>query len=152
MTLWLVLGALALAAVIAFVLFRRKLPAFRLWPTWTVSESAADTRKWVALLASFGGAVALSAGAVGLTLILWKGGFSPSSEAQRIDILGWSVLMLIGGTVAINISYGFVITPRKIKVGKDGIEASGGDEIVRHVEFKEATTTTTTTAGEDPVP
>lgn len=128
MTIWLILGALAGIAVLAFVLFRRKLPTFRFWPSWPAAETPSDTRKWVALLASFGGAVAMSAGGAALVLLLWKGGFSPGTEAQRIEIFGWALMVMLGGAVAVNISYGFVITPRKYKLGRDGLEASGGEE------------------------
>lgn len=100
----------------------------RIFPRWPVSDHPSDTRKWVALLVSFGGAVVFTAGAAMLVHIIWKGGWTAGTEGQRLEILGTALFMILGGAIAANLAFGFVITPRKYKVGKDGIEAEGGDQ------------------------
>lgn len=100
----------------------------RLFPRWPVTEGPSDTRKWLALLASFGGAMVFTAGAAVLVWIIWKGGWSPETEAKRLDLLGWAMIMMLAGSISTNWAFGFVLNRRSLRISKDGIEASGGDE------------------------
>lgn len=98
------------------------------WPRWPVSESPLDTRKWVALLASFGGAIIFTLGTAAMVLLLWKGGWSPETEARRLDTLGILALMICGGALAANLGFGFIMGRRTFKITKDGLEAAGEGE------------------------
>jgi hypothetical protein len=111
----------------------------RLFPRWPVTDNPADTRKWVALLASFGGAIIFTIGAGLMVWIIWKGKWSPAMEAKRLDLLGWAMLMMLAGSISTNWAFGFILNRRSIKISKDGLEASGGDE-----PSPQAQTTTTT--------
>lgn len=97
-------------------------------PSWPVTTSASDTRKWVALLASFGGAVAFTAFAAALVWIVWRGGWGKGTELARIDILGTALIIVLGGAISANLAFGFVLNRRSFKIGKGGIDISGGDE------------------------
>jgi hypothetical protein len=115
-------------------------PMIRIFPRWPVTDNPSDTRKWVALIVSFGGNIVFTIGAGIMVWIIWKGGWSPATEGKRLDLLGWAMLMLLGGSITGNWAYGFVLNRRTFKISKDGIEASGGDDPAPSV-----TTTTKTT-------
>lgn len=105
-----------------------------------ISDNPSDSRKWVALLASFGGTIVFTAGAAVMVYIVWKGQWSPAMETKRLDLLGWALMLLLGGAISGNWAFGFVLNRRSIKLSKDGFEASGGDDT------PPAVTTTTTTS------
>lgn len=84
--------------------------------------------KLIALIASIGGAMALTVLGAVYGWVLWRGGWPVTTVAARIDWLGWGMLVFAGGSVAITFGLGFVIGPRKLKGGKDGLEVSGGDD------------------------
>lgn len=96
-------------------------------PKWPISESPSDTRKWVALLASFGGTMVFTIGAGLLVWIVWKGDWSAAMEGKRLDLLGWAMMLMLAGALSGNWAFGFVLNRRSLKITKDGIEASGGD-------------------------
>lgn len=98
------------------------------FPSWPISDTPLDTRKWVALLFSFGGAVVFTIGAALLVWIVWKGGWAAARQEQQLEILGIALFMVLGGSLGINLGFGFVMGRRSFKISKDGLEASGGDE------------------------
>lgn len=100
----------------------------RIWPRWPVSDTPLDTRKWVALLASFGGALIFTAGTIAMVMLLWKGGWSAATEGARLEYVGIIAIMVCGGSLAANLGFSFVMGRRSFKISKDGLEASGGDE------------------------
>jgi len=100
----------------------------RLLPRWPVTDHPRDTRKWVALLASFGGAIAFTVFAAALVWIVWRGDWSKATEFKRLEILGTALFIVLGAAAAANLAFGFVINRRSFKIGKDGLEASGGDD------------------------
>lgn len=83
--------------------------------------------KLIALIASIGGAVAFTIVFVGLAWVMWRGGWSVGTAVQRIDWLGWGMVMIAAGSIVATLSLGFVITPRRWRIGKNGLEGSGGD-------------------------
>jgi hypothetical protein len=109
-------------------------------PNWPITDNPSDTRKWVALLASFGGAVVFTIGAGILVWIIWKGGWSPDTQAKRLDLLGWAMVLLLAGSISTNWAFGFVLNRRMLKITKDGLEASGGDEAAPTITTKTETT------------
>jgi hypothetical protein len=84
--------------------------------------------KLIALVASIGGAMAFTALATAFGWVMWRGGWPVSTALERIDWLGWTMLLIAAGSIVATLSLGFVITPRKWRIGKDGIEGSGGDD------------------------
>lgn len=89
-----------------------------------------DLRAFIALMASIGGTMALTAIIVGVIWILWRGGWSTGTELARIDKIGLIAILLtviMGVTMT---SLGLAINRRTIKanVGGSGFEASGGDD------------------------
>jgi hypothetical protein len=84
--------------------------------------------KLIALLASIGGAVSFTILAAGFGWVLWRGGWPSSTAEARIDWLGWSLLLIAAGSIVATLSLGFVITPRRFRIGKNGLEGSGGDD------------------------
>lgn len=100
-----------------------KLP--RIFPRWPVADSPLDTRKWVALLASLGGAVVFTLGTAAMVMLLWKGGWTAGTEAKRLDYVGYIALMVCGGALAANLGFSFVMGRRSYKISKDGIEITG---------------------------
>jgi hypothetical protein len=116
----------------------------RLLPNWPITENPSDTRKWLALIVSFGGNVVFTVGAGIMVYIIWKGGWSAGTENKRLDLLGWAMIMMLAGSITGNWAYGFVLNRRTLKISKEGFEASGGDDPSPTV------TTTTTTAVQPP--
>lgn len=98
-----------------------------IFPRWPVTESPSDTRKWVALLASFGGAIVFTVGAGLLVWVIWKGGWSPERQEQQLQILGVALFMVLGGSLAGILGFGFVMGRRSFKISKDGVELEGGE-------------------------
>ena len=84
--------------------------------------------KLIAMIASIGGAVALTVLGAAYGWVLWRGFWPVTTAAARIDWLGWGMLTFAAGSVLITFSLGFVISRRKLKIGKDGLEGSGGDD------------------------
>lgn len=103
-----------------------------------------DVRAWIALWASIGGAMALTGGVGCLVLILWIGGWHDDTAVLRLGFIGKIALLTLAGSLVVLISLGFAINKRSIKISKDGIDASGGDDPSPAPTVK--TTTTTETA------
>lgn len=87
-----------------------------------------DWRAFLALAFSVIGAAMLTALAVWQTWILWRGGWSLATEAERLDTLGLAHIVTIGGVLAVLLSLGLAINRRSIRLGKDGLDVSGGDD------------------------
>lgn len=96
--------------------------------TWLRSLAQRDLRALVALVASIGGGIAMTVFAVWIVWILWRGGWSPGTEIARIDKLGLALILIISISGITLASYGLAINKRTLKLGKDGFEASGGDD------------------------
>lgn len=100
----------------------------RIFPVHTGPFPAKDWRAHVALLASILGSIALTAFAVGLVYILWKGGWPIETATMRLEILGEALILTLSGSLVVLISLGFAINRRSVKISKDGLEASGGED------------------------
>jgi len=97
---------------------------------WLRNLAPRDLRAFVALTASIGGTMALTAIIVGIVFILWLGGWPTGTEIARIDKIGLIAILL---TVIMGVTMtglGLAINRRTLKaaVGPAAFEASGGDE------------------------
>lgn len=98
-----------------------------------------DWRAFVALMASIGGAVALTGFSASLALMLWRGGWPVATAPERIAVLGKALILSLGLSGIVMMSLGFAINRRSMKVTRDGFDLSGGEPPAS------ATVTTTTT-------
>jgi hypothetical protein len=96
--------------------------------TWLRSLAQRDLRALIALLASIGGGIAMTVFAVWITWIIWKGPWGAGTELARIDKLGLALILVLSISGITLASYGLAINKRTLKLGKDGFEASGGDD------------------------
>lgn len=96
--------------------------------TWLKALAQRDLRALIALAASIGGGIAMTAFAVWITWILWRGGWGAGTELARIDKLGLALILVISISGITLASYGLAINKRTLKLGRDGFEASGGDD------------------------
>jgi len=95
---------------------------------WTVRGGIG--REWrasIALLASIAGSAALTAFAGWIGWILWRGGWPTTTAEQRVALLGKALLLALAGSLVVLVSLGLAINRREIRVGRDGLELSGGD-------------------------
>lgn len=65
---------------------------------WKALLDAAPFRQW----AQVAGAAVLTVAYCANTWIVWRGGWSVDTEAQRLELLGWNSLIL-GGLILINL-------------------------------------------------
>lgn len=86
-----------------------------------------DWRAFIALIFSILGAIALTSFAAWLVWILWLGGWPIATAEKRIEIFGQALLLLLAGALLVLLSLGLAINRRTLKIGKDGLEASGGE-------------------------
>ena len=96
--------------------------------TWLKALAQRDLRALIALAASIGGGIAMTAFAVWITWILWRGEWGAGTELARIDKLGLALILVISISGITLASYGLAINKRTLKLGRDGFEASGGDD------------------------
>lgn len=108
-------------------------------PTWPPR----DWRALIALLGSIGGAFALTGVAGALIAILAWGDWRDSTQVLRIEFLGKSLLLALGGSLVVLISLGLAINKRSVRVSKEGFDMTGGDD---SAPVPPIVTTTTTTA------
>lgn len=89
-----------------------------------------DWRAFIALAASIGGAAILTAVLTWQAWVLWRGGWSPGTERQRLYYLGTAHLLTIVGVLLVLFGLGWAINRRSLKasIGGNTIEASGGEE------------------------
>ncbi|KKC24444.1 hypothetical protein [Sphingomonas sp. SRS2] len=106
-------------------------------PAWP----ARDLRAFIALAASVGGSIALTGFAAAVVAILWLGEWPVSTAELRIGLLGKALMLSLAGSLLVLISLGLAINKRSVKLSRDGLDVSGGDEPAQPV-----ITTTTTTA------
>lgn len=117
------IGFAAATLVISVIALLRHRRAIRT-PGWPPR----DWRALLALVASVAGSASLTGFAGWLVWILWQGGWPIATAEMRIGILGKALLLSLGGSLVVLISLGLAINRRSVKVGRDGIEVSGGDD------------------------
>ena len=87
---------------------------------WLLARSVKEWLALIALIASIGGAMALTAHRVWLIQILER-----AKAWDKIGDIAYLDTLIIG---AVLIGFGFAINRRSIKISKDGVEASGGTD------------------------
>ncbi len=102
-----------------------------------------DLRAFIALTASIGGSIALTGFAAAVVAILWLGTWPSSTAELRIGLLGNALMLSLAGSLLVLISLGLAINKRSVKLTRDGLDVSGGEDASPVV------TTTTTTAVTD---
>ncbi len=100
-----------------------------------------DLRAFIALAASVGGSIALTGLAAAIVAILWLGTWPVATAELRIGLLGKAMMLALAGSLLVLISLGLAINKRSVKLTRDGLDVSGGDDAPSPV-----VTTTTTTA------
>lgn len=63
-----------------------------------------------------------------LIYIIWKGGWTPATEPERLAIMGKALILTLSGNLLVLITLGFAINRRSIKISRDGVEAEGGSD------------------------
>ena len=86
-----------------------------------------DRRADIALIATILGAAIFTIFSAIMVYIIWRGGWSPATEAARLNILGKSLMISLAGSLLVIITLGFAINHRLVRVTTSGIEAEGGD-------------------------
>lgn len=99
-----------------------------------------DLRAFIALCASVGGSIALTGFAAAIVVILWQGAWPVATAPLRIDLLGKALMLSLAGSLLVLISLGLAINKRSVKLTRDGLDVSGGED------SSPVVTTTTTTA------
>jgi len=100
----------------------------KLFPEQTGPFPAKEWRAHTALMASILGAIAFTAFSMVLVYIMWQGGWPLETASMRIEILGKALTLSLSGSLVVLISLGFAINRRSVKINKDGLEASGGED------------------------
>jgi hypothetical protein len=100
----------------------------KIFPTHTGPFPARDWRAHLALIASILGSVALTAFSAIMVYILWKGGWPVETAVMRLEILGDALILSRSGSLVVLVSLGFDINRRSVKISRDGLEASGGED------------------------
>lgn len=102
---------------------------FKLPPPRTFPEG----QRQLAILLASGAGFFCGLCLVGLTLILWLGGWTPDTQAQRITVFGIAMVGIISGMMAVIVGLliGGPVGRLKASAGRDGasLEASGDDEL-----------------------
>lgn len=100
-------------------------------------------------IALFGAGVVCTAGAAAMVLIIWLGGWTSDTQAQRLEILGWALLGMLAGVLAVIISFAIGGPVGRLKAGNGLVSfeasATGDGAPVAQV-------TTTTTVAQPSVP
>ena len=108
---------------------------------WKAMLATADIRTW-AIIST---ALIVTLGAVGYTLIVWRGEWPDVLAGRRLDYLGWALLICLFNITAIIAA----LTKRRVSAhGPGGISFETGSE----TEPPAVTTTTTTTVPVTPAP
>lgn len=63
-----------------------------------------------------------------MVYILWKGGWPVETAVMRLEILGDALILSLSGSLVVLVSLGFAINRRSVKISRDGLEASGGED------------------------
>lgn len=77
-------------------------------------------------LALFGAGVVCTLGAAAMVLIIWLGGWTDDTQAQRLEILGWALLGMLAGVLAVIVSFAIGGPVGRLKggIGLASFEAS----------------------------
>ena len=101
-------------------------------------------------IALFGAGVVCTLGAAAMVLIIWLGGWTSDTQAQRLEILGWALLGMLAGVLAVIISFAIGGPVGRLKggIGLASFEASAvGDG----APVAQVTTTTTVAQPAPPI-
>lgn len=87
---------------------------------WNAALRAAPLRLWALMAAG----PALSAAAVGLVFIVWRGDWPEALRGKQLDFLGWSLLLVIGliGVIVVTLA---AVKARVSGPGGSGFEIDG---------------------------
>jgi hypothetical protein len=98
--------------------------------TWLKALVPRDLRAFIALWASIGGTMALTAFAIWLVWILWRGGWAVGTEIARIEKIGLIAILIIVIMGITMTGLGLAINRRQLRGKAFGaeFEASGGDD------------------------
>lgn len=110
-------------------------------------ESAALRR--VMVMALFGAGVVCTFGSSALVYVIWRGGWTPDTQAQRLEILGWSLLAWHAGVLAVIIAFAIGGPVGRLKVGA-GLASFEADAAGSGVAITTTTEVTPTTAPAPP--
>lgn len=93
-------------------------------------------------IALFGAGVVCTLGAAAMVLIIWLGGWTSDTQAQRLEILGWALLGMLAGVLAVIISFAIGGPVGRLKggIGLASFEASSASD---GAPVAQVTTTTT---------
>lgn len=93
-------------------------------------------------IALFGAGVVCTLGAAAMVLIIWLGGWTSDTQAQRLEILGWALLGMLAGVLAVIISFAIGGPVGRLKggIGLASFEASAAGD---GAPVAQVTTTTT---------
>ena len=100
----------------------------KLLPAQTGPFPPKEWRAHIALLASILGAIAFTSFSAFLVYIMWQGGWPVETSADRIETLSKALMLSLAGSLVVLISLGFAVNRRTVKISKDGLEASGGED------------------------
>ncbi len=100
---------------------------------WRGMMRVAPVRLWAMIFAG----PALTAYSIGVVLIVWKGPWSRGMEAQRLEILGWSLLCLHGLLAIIMVSLASV-SVKATGPGGFAFEADGDGSQDTHQERQDS--------------
>lgn len=100
-------------------------------------------------LALFGAGIVCTLGAAAMVLIIWIGGWTDDTQAQRLEILSWALLGMLAGVIAVIISFAIGGPVGRLKAGNGlvSFEASSAGDAA-----PVAQVTTTTTVAQPPPP
>lgn len=76
-----------------------------------------ETLRRIMTLALFGAGVVCTFGAVAMVLIIWLGGWTSDTQAQRLDILSYALLGMLSGMLAVIASFAIGGPVGRLKAG-----------------------------------
>lgn len=74
---------------------------------------------------------------------MWRGGWPIDTAPVRIEVLSKALMLSLAGSIVVLISLGFAINRRTVKISKDGLEASGGEDETEEPKLTVTATATT---------
>jgi hypothetical protein len=102
-------------------------------------------------IALFGAGVVCTFGAAAMVLIIWLGGWTSDTQAQRLEILGWALLGMLAGILAVIISFAIGGPVGRLKAGNGLVSFEASSSAAEGPPVAQVTTTTTV-AQPAPVP
>lgn len=82
----------------------------------------------IALCSSITGRIALFGMSIWLVYVIWLGEWVDTLAEKRLDLIGYALIIVLVGGLLRDLADGALLTPRKGKVTKDGVEYSAGNE------------------------